>query len=228
MSKSIFESETPIQEATPSTNTVPQELGEFVGEGKKYATVEDALKSVPHAQVHISKLEQELAAIKAEIEQRKTMEQLLDELKSGQVQPVTPTDSTIPQDKIAELIEQTLSAREQSKVMAQNAKTVIDAMVTAFGDKEKAKEQYVKIAADNGLSLEQINQLAETSPNVVLKLAGLTEKRSTTSPLSSTVNTQSLGQGQGNTPSARVRMGATTKDLVAAWRAAGEIVNSQS
>ncbi len=32
---------------------IPTEAAELVGDGKKYQSVEDALKSVPHAQKHI-------------------------------------------------------------------------------------------------------------------------------------------------------------------------------
>ena len=44
--------------SAPAFN-VPPELSEFVGEGKKYGTVEAALASIVPAQQHISTLEQE-------------------------------------------------------------------------------------------------------------------------------------------------------------------------
>ena len=41
---------------TSITNSqLPTEVLDFVGDGKKYSSVEDALKSVPHAQKHIQK-----------------------------------------------------------------------------------------------------------------------------------------------------------------------------
>ena len=55
-------------EATATTETLvapqtqqpslPEEVMALVGTGKKYATPEDALKSVPHAQAHNARLEQ--------------------------------------------------------------------------------------------------------------------------------------------------------------------------
>ena len=65
---------------------IPTEAAELVGDGKKYSSVEDALKSVPHAQKHIQTLESELATLKEELMKRRTTEELLDEIKSG-VQP---------------------------------------------------------------------------------------------------------------------------------------------
>ena len=65
---------------------IPTEASELVGSGKKYTSVEDALKSVPHAQKHIQTLESELATLKEELTKRRTTEELLDEIKSG-IQP---------------------------------------------------------------------------------------------------------------------------------------------
>ena len=62
---------------------IPTEAAELVGDGKKYQSVEDALKSVPHAQKHIQTLESELASVKEELTKRRTTEELLDEIKSG-------------------------------------------------------------------------------------------------------------------------------------------------
>src|SRR5687768_7954579 len=84
-------------DATPATttqeNTIPPELVELVGAGKKYATVEAALKALPHSQSHINKLEAELATLREEVTKRKTTQELLDEIKSGIPQgETTPTD----------------------------------------------------------------------------------------------------------------------------------------
>ena len=55
------------QDTTPKAFEIPTEVQELVGEGKKYQSPEDALKSVPHAQQHIQTLESELAEIKEEL-----------------------------------------------------------------------------------------------------------------------------------------------------------------
>ena len=47
--------------------SIPTEAAEFVGQGIKYQSVEDALSSVPHAQKHIQTLESELAEVKEEL-----------------------------------------------------------------------------------------------------------------------------------------------------------------
>ena len=101
--------ETPPVIVTPTAPVISQELSEFVGTGKKYATLEDALKSVPHAQTHISKIEQELAQAKEELLKRKTTEELLEELRvPGVAHATTTAVSTTTQNDIKQLVSDVL------------------------------------------------------------------------------------------------------------------------
>ena len=111
--------ETPVEQSTneavqtdtaPKAFEIPTEAQELVGEGKKYQSPEDALKSVPHAQKHIETLESELASVKEELTKRQTTQELIDELKSGS-QPVenTTQSAEINQDNIMDLVNKTLS-----------------------------------------------------------------------------------------------------------------------
>jgi len=201
---------------------IPTEAAELVGDGKKYSSVEDAVKSVPHAQKHIQTLESELATLKEELMKRRTTEELLDEIKSG-VQPKENLQGVeFDQDKLMQLVDQTLEVKERQRLAKTNASQVAAKFTEKFGT--EAETVYKSVARENGLSEQQLNSLAASSPNVVLKLAGLAEAK--TAPVSkstSSVNTQSLNQKvDPSALSARVKQGATTKDLVNAWRIAGE------
>ena len=231
--------ETQVTNTEPSTNEVqtqdsqkpqfqiPTEAVDFVGDGKKYNSVEDALNSVPHAQKHIQTLESELATLKEELTKRKTAEELLDELKSGIQQPENTTQSVgIDQDKITELLNQTLENREKQAKAKANADAVARKFVEKYGD--KAEEVYNRVAQESGLNAQQLNSLAASSPNIVLKLSGLEGSATPVGKPTSTVNTQALtGKADASTLSARVKPGATTKDLINAWKIAGEKVKSQ-
>lgn len=229
--ETIFDSNTQESQATDTTKpngfTIPTEASEFIGSGKKYQSAEEALKSVPHAQKHIQTLEQELQTLKEELTKRKTAEQLLDEMKSGFTNENTTQAVEIDPDKIVEIVNQSLTLKEREKVQKSNVDTVVSKFTEVFAD--KAEEVYNTIAKDAGLTVEQLNKLAASSPKAVLKLAGLDKQGSTLpSKTSSTVNTQAFIQG-GNQQqaSAKVPRGATTKDLVSAWRAAGETVKQK-
>lgn len=204
---------------------IPTEAAELVGDGKKYSSVEDALKSVPHAQKHIQTLESELAAAREELAKRKTAEELLDEIKSGIQPQVTPAGSEFDQDKLLQLVDQTLEQKERQRTAKTNAESVASKFTEKYG--QKAEEVYNTVAKESGLTIQQLNSLAASSPKIVLKLAGL---EGVSAPVAgkpnSTVNTEALNNTKvdANQLSARVKQGATTKDLVNAWKIAGEKV----
>jgi len=208
--------------------SIPTEAAEFVGQGKKYQSVEDALSSVPHAQKHIQTLESELAEVKEELIKRKTTVELLDEIKSGIVPQDTTESVQFNQDNLEQLVSQTLENREVQKTAHANAKSVSASFMEQYG--EKAEEVYNSVAKDNGLTVEQFNSLSATSPDAVLKLAGLEKRPQAVEKSTGTVNTEALESAPNGKSdlSARVKKGATTKDLVDAWKIAGEKAKRQA
>lgn len=225
--ETIFEpstNEVQVQDPQPNEVSLPTGLEDLVGSGKKYQTVEEALKSVPHAQKHIQTLEQEMAQLKEELTKRKTAAELLDEVKSGFLPENTPQAVEFDQDTLVRLVDQTITQKEQQKLAKENANSVVNKFREVYG--EQAETVYTTLAKESGLSLSQLNTLAATSPNAVLKLAGFDKKSSIPGKTSSSINTESLKSANtGNQElSARVPKGATTRDLVTAWRAAGEKV----
>lgn len=208
---------------------IPTEAQELVGEGKKYASAEDALRSVPHAQEHIKTLEAEMAQLKEELSTRKTTQELLDEIKSG-VKPAENTTQEVGlnQDTVMELVNNTLKQNEQKKIAEANASQVAKSFNDKYG--ANAESVYNSLANDLNLTPQKLNELAATSPNLVLRLADLDPNVQTNVPkTSSSVNTEALASNKPQQElSARVPQGASTKDLVSAWRAAGEKVKQQS
>ncbi len=222
--------ETQQQDAQAKLFEIPTEAQELVGEGKKYASAEDALKSVPHAQKHIQTLEAEMAELKEELAKRKTTQELLDELKSETRQPVenTTQEAGLNEDAIMSLVNQTLQRNEQTKTAKANADSVAKRFQSKYGS--EAETVYNKLAGELGMSTQQLNSLATSSPSVVLRLAGLTDSApSNVAKSSGSVNTESLAQTKPTGEiSARVGKGKSTKDLVNAWRAAGEKIKQQA
>lgn len=206
---------------TTQVKTLPQEVAELIGAGKKYATEEDALKSVPHAQKHIKTLEEELAQVKQELEKRRTAAELLDEIKSG-IKPQDTSSGSITADNVAQVVEQVFEKRTQQQTAVSNISRVTSAFTEKFAD--KAEEMFKAIANESGLSVQELNRLAASSPSAVLKLAGITGKQvDVAGKVSSSVNTEGLPKGDNTSQlSARVKSGASTKDMVSAWRIAGQ------
>ena len=213
----------PVVDTQPQF-TLPTEVADLVGAGKKYQSVEDALKSVPHAQSHIQKLEGEMQQMREELAKRKTAEELLDEIKS-QGLPEKTSPASLNVDELSKAVENALSAREAQSTAKQNISSVVNAFNEKFG--EKGPEQYKLLAQESGLPLEALNKLAATSPHAIMKLAGMEVKQATPVKTTSSVNTTSMSS-QPSSAGIKVKMvGASTKELVSAWRAAGEAVKQE-
>lgn len=231
--ESIFSGATPPVEepAAPVVTTTPQiptEVAELVGEGKKYKTTEEALKALPHAQAHIQKLEDEAKQIREELAKRKAVEEVLAEFKastSKQSDEGTPP-AKLEVAELEKLVEKVIENKQSVEVAKTNTTSVVKKMSEKFG--EKAEQEYIKLAEENGMTIPQLNALAARSPNAVLKLAGITVSK-TTPPAKpeSSINTDGFTNNQPQEKSARV-VGRSTKDMVAAWKVAGEKVNPPS
>lgn len=220
---------TPPAVQTPSVTT-PEELKEFVGEGKKYSSLEDALKSIPHAQAHIAKLEQENADYQAKVQKALTMEELMEQIRT-QEQPkegnTTQQVGANSEDLLAQLsakldeaVEQKLTMHKQLEIQKGNTQKVISAFQEAYGD--KAEEVFLGLAKESGLDVGSLNSLAATSPQAVLKLAGIGSKPAPAAPTQSSINTSALITNSHLQPkqAGPVMYGATSAQVLDAWRAA--------
>lgn len=225
----IFTNESGVATSTTTTpaptvpNVVlPDEVKDFVGEGKKYATIEDALKSVPHAQKYIdeqkaklAELEEESQKLKEELAKKKQMEEYLESLKQTNTEP----SQTVQTPDISSLVEQKITELEHKKKATQNLMEVDAAMKKQYG--EKAKEIFATKANELGVSIAYLTNLASTSPNAFYKMFDIKDGQNSGMKTNSSINTESLSGTQSNTQSARInKIGATTKDMVTAWNAA--------
>lgn len=227
--ETIFNGETPPTEAAaPSTVALPTEVVELVGEGKKYRTAEDALKALPHAQKHIQTIEEENARMKEELGKRKTAEELLEEFKLSGIQPASADKQPSAPVDVEAIVASVLAKKDAQTTAQKNISVVVNTFTEAFGDKTKGEEMYNKVAEESGLSVAALNQLAATSPEAVMRLAGITKKQETIpGKVQSTVNAQAFGDKPQGELSARLKPGASTKDMVNAIKVAREKVIQQ-
>lgn len=150
------------------------EIAELVGEGKKYRTPEEALKSVPHAQKHIQELEATLGELREELTKRATLEEAMAQLRRDSTQiadngSVAPPATAAPDlESLAKIVDGLVEKREMSKVQLENQKKVVASLQSAFG--EKAREAHAARLAEIGMSQEDFTSLASRSPKAALAL----------------------------------------------------------
>lgn len=196
--QNVFASAAPSATAIDLGNL--PEVSELVGEGRKYKTPEEALKSVPHAQKHIQELEGTLANLRTELAQRMSLEEAVTELRAGN-KPIESTEGSVNQtgnildeDGVAKLVEKVVEGRESARVQRENQSQVVAALKAVYGD--KAEEVYNSKMASLGMAHEEFTALASKSPKAALALfpeAG-TIKPSSGSVTTGSVRTESFAQ----------------------------------
>ncbi len=159
------------QDADTSSNTA---FEEWVGEGKKYSSVEDLAKSAMYSQDHIKSLERERDQLREDVDKNNSLDSILDRISSQQETSTTqetPSEkSQLKSEDITSLINdqvQSLFEKQQLQSLADSNKgKVNDSLMQKYGS--KASDVLEAKAKEVGLSVEQIGKIAETSPEAVL------------------------------------------------------------
>lgn len=137
---------------------------------QKYADVQTALASIPHAQSTIDELKSQVAALTEQNAKMKGFEDVVAHLNTqGNVSsPDTPSNESITPEQLSSLIDSQLNQRTQAELAAANEMAVTDKLVAKYGDKEKAFAQLQAKAQQLGMSVSDMQGLSQRSPAAVL------------------------------------------------------------
>lgn len=177
----------------------------LVGEGKKYATVDDLAKAYYNADSFIETLKEENRALRDQVSRVAELDATLDRMQAKASSLNTPREEEVqgvPVDasSIAEMVEQTLTKREAENVLKNNMKLADEKLRAVFGD--KAKEVFTSQTSNPALR-NTLTTLAQTDPdafvNYFVNAVGI-KKQESTSVVDgvSKVNTVNLASVYGN------------------------------
>lgn len=154
-------------------------LEELVGDGKKFATVEDLARGKAEADRFIDQLKTEMAGLRDDLKTRMSVEAALNKLSTEAANtPASPKADDGVNNETAKMSPEDIEAfvakkiKETREVDAQRANL---AMVTTklrevFGSNHV---QHLRtVASELGLSEEALESMAKTSPQAFLRLVG--------------------------------------------------------
>lgn len=164
---------------------------ELVGEDKKFKTSQDLARSKVEADAFITRLQAENAGMRQELNTKQTLEEYVDKMTATkEAAPVSRTleqqateqggnSATLTADKLDEMIDQRVNAREKDRIHTQNLQTVKQTLQETYGNDyvNKLKET----ATSLGMSEDYLNQMAKETPKALLKLVGVSATDSTQS-----------------------------------------------
>lgn len=179
---------TPPDSSSTEAGTQPQvnndQLGTLLSGIKnergeqKYKSVEDALKALNHSQNFIPQLQGQLEAKEAALLAAQSKDAdiaALQETVAKLTQKITEAPTTqgqpVDEDAIAEIVGRQLQREQAAKKQQDNLGIVTGALGKQFGD--KAADVFYGKAQELGMTREQINELAASSPQAVLTMFGV-------------------------------------------------------
>lgn len=163
-------------------NSTPDAVDQLVGEGKKFKTTNELAKGKLEADRFIEKLTKEMEELRADLNARERMDELLARLENQQSsgganssQGNQPSSERPTSPDIAQLIEQTLTKRDAAKTANDNQAEAERILKNHYGADYEAKIR--QKASDLKISIKAINDLAKESPEALFELLGVTRGR---------------------------------------------------
>ena len=218
-----------------TSNPFEDKLKVIVGaEGNpKYEDVDTALDALAHSQAHIKTLEDERRSSKEEIEKmreelanRATVEDFVNKISPQEPNKVVETQDKVvglDEEKVAEIISNTFSKREQEASKVNNLNTVVKVLKESFGD--KANTVVSDKAKELGMSVTELQEMASEKPNVVLGLfknLDLTKTKTITPSHNS-----SRKPDDKELPSDLMKFGISSNELRTGWNEIGRSVKGK-
>ena len=156
-------------QTSPAPDLFADQLASIKDEAgrQKYADVNTALGSIPHAQGHISNLEGQVAQLQEELNKRQGMEQVLERIQQqNETSTGTPSVEGLDAAQIGELFNQFSSQREHAQQALQNEIAFSETLKNQYGD--KAQEVVANKANELGITVEFLQGVVQKSPKAAL------------------------------------------------------------
>ncbi len=159
---------------TPASGSATDQL---VGEGKKFATVEDMAAGKLASDGHIETLTAENASLRADLDGRASAQEILTQLKEVNLKPevlVAPTPAALDEGKITDLVKSTVTELDVEGRKTANRLAVSERLALEWGGLEASKTVLAQKATELGVTVGFLSGVTETSPNAFYQLVGLT------------------------------------------------------
>lgn len=179
---------------------------DLVGEGRKYATVEDLAKAYANADRFINQLKTEKTELNVKVQ---TYEDLIKNRPNPNQTPEQrqsdPPEAPSPEldaEKFKDIARKTFEEISQTERVKRNQERAADRMVEVYGSTEKANQAVRQKAAELGVSVEWLLDTAGRSPHAFEATMGLNTReapKSTYAPTDEFVPRKPMGRSEQKT-----------------------------
>lgn len=174
-------------------------ISKWVGDNKKFSSVDQLVESYDNSQAFIEQLKQENADMRRELTNAEKLDQILDRIEASGSQSAnrrgegppkeTPSGGTgqesgasekTNEELISEAVQREMTRIESQRTATQNLDSASDQLLELAGnDRDQAKRMLKKTAGELGVSVQYLQQQAEVSPSAFLRMVSSTEPEGT-------------------------------------------------
>jgi hypothetical protein len=177
------EEQAPVTPVVDATVTV---LDTMVGEGRQYSNTEELAKGRAEADTFIEQLKFEngemrstLAGLETEQVKAKTIADVLEAMNQPTNGEGADNQDALKPEDIQGLITEALQKERSTASADSNRDSVNAALLTSYGDKDKAATHVREKLKDLGLDGLAFKRLSETAPAAALRILDITKTRTT-------------------------------------------------
>ena len=154
-------------------------LNELVGDGKKFASLEDLAKGKLESDKFITQLEGELKTVReqmAELEEqankKATVSDLVDAVKAAnKSEGLEDNQPSVSEDSLQEMVNSILDGRHEKQTRLANYQAANQAVLDKFnGDIDAARTYTAERARQLGINVDRLKALGEESPSAFKQL----------------------------------------------------------
>ena len=175
-----------------STNEIAKTMLQLIVNEKgepKYKSEVDAIKALYYSQDHIKTIERDNQELRKQLElaakEKEEISQVREYFGGSENQTGHNTTNVAPAldaEKVAQMVQQELSAQRQEDKFLENINYVGEALIKEFGGVEPANKILNQRALELGMTVEEIKADAARNPKKALELLGVGKRKSVVSP----------------------------------------------
>lgn len=168
-------------------------VSKWVGEGKKFSSVDELVKSYDNSQQFIDQLKQENADMRRELTNAEKLDHILDRIEASGSQERSPQGEGAPketpsdgagsndanniEEQISKAVQNEVTRREKQRTAEQNQNRASDELLELAGnDRNEAKRILKKTADDLGVSVGYLQEQAQVSPSAFKRMVSASKE----------------------------------------------------
>ena len=159
-------------------------LNELVGDGKKFATLDELAKGkleadqfIEQLKVELSTVRSEMASLEEQANKKNTVAELIETVKKANEKVDEEGNQPVSEEQLKEMVDSIMDNRYEKQTRLTNYQQANQSVLDKFkGDVEAARAYTAERARQLGISVDKLKALGEESPSAFKQLMEVSQR----------------------------------------------------